>query len=466
MSNFLNLNLGNNEERQGRKSRLIFNESDIFPILTEKELLGSVARKKWLNDIKISSLAPPEHYEILYDNLIKNFVEMVQILPVNNEARLYSLLDEGLLRGVYVLDLQCAANTKSDVNPLMQYVLFSAALLFDIGFVLENRMVIISSKEGDFVREWYPHFGAMLPQDGYYRIRRGNGMPTWLCRKMAVVLAKQLMPEVGFDWIAKDSYALNVWLSLLNADKEGGGELSLFFNRAEELLDEFKTTQDFFIPLDLEIIDAKDTQLGDDFLKWLQEGIVNGTISTNKIDSNIQNLEEGVLVNMNSLLDTFVAERKVSKERLYESVSRLGIVSSEVRYRYMVNPESLIFKNRAAVAMKASSLFSNTAQVGKQESLPATGSNDKFQEAKQAFFTSGARTESYKNISSEGRSMALIDAGIVTGAAAKILLGQVELAANNAYVQPVEPKNADEDIASKFPPINPISKPVPYSQNI
>jgi len=70
------------------------------------------------------------------------------------------------------------------------------------------------------------------------------------------------------------------------------------------------------------------------------------------------------------------------------------------------------------------------------------------------------------NFRKQNKHLALIDAGIVTGAAAKILLGQVELAANNAYVQPVEPKNADEDIASKFPPINPISKPVPYSQNI
>ncbi len=79
----------------------------------------------------------------------------------------------------------------------------------------------------------------------------GNGTPSWLARRSAPLLARQIMPKVGFNWIASDFYALNTWLMLLNNEQEGIEALKLYFERANRMLDEFKLHDDFFLmPID------------------------------------------------------------------------------------------------------------------------------------------------------------------------------------------------------------------------
>ena len=77
------------------------------------------------------------------------------------------LADEGLLRGMHAVQLQ-RADAGDKAQHLIMYVLFSATL-FDVGHVLENRTIIISGKQGDFIRDWHPCEGAIQTKDGYYK---------------------------------------------------------------------------------------------------------------------------------------------------------------------------------------------------------------------------------------------------------------------------------------------------------
>ncbi len=47
-------------------------------------------------------------------------------------------MDEGLLRALFVLQAQNVEKAEQ-IDPLITYVLFSSALLFDSGFATENR---------------------------------------------------------------------------------------------------------------------------------------------------------------------------------------------------------------------------------------------------------------------------------------------------------------------------------------
>jgi hypothetical protein len=270
-----------------------FSERNIFPIVTPEQLLTSLQREKILNDIKNIINVPPEVFESLYKELIYNFVKFVQILPVNNEAKLGSLMDEGLFRAFFALQTQKQETVTEEPSPLMVYVIFSAALLFDIGFVIHNRTVNIVDKQGTFINNWQPHLGAMQKGSNYYKIRRGGGMQPWLCRRVATLFARQVMPEIGFNWIAGDPVAFNIWLTLLGNEREGIESLKLYIDRASELLEEIKLKQELFIITDIDIHEAKEVLLGEEFLEWLEQGIAAGTISVNKPNSNVHVIQDG-----------------------------------------------------------------------------------------------------------------------------------------------------------------------------
>lgn len=357
-SNFLNINEGQIFSHQQQT----FSEKNIFPILPASSLLASSKRKKILSDIKFLAELPEEHYQALYQQLIDNFAATVQVLPTNNEARLFSLLDEGLLRGLYILQIQQSGNSKTKPEAIINYALFSAALLFDIGYTIENRMVIISDEQGGFIREWFPYQGALNSNsnDQYYKIRRSGGIPPWVCRRIAVMLARQIMPTIGFEWISSDAFVFNSWLTLLLDDKEGAGALGLLFTHVEDKLKDFRETQAFFDLLDLsdiEIMEPKETALGEEFIEWIKKGIESGSISVNKPDSNIQVLTEGTVIRVEALIKSFGNAVTSDMDRVYRHLEALGLVRGALRVLYNNKQKGESF-NQSSSTNLSTSLFS------------------------------------------------------------------------------------------------------------
>ena len=438
------------EEGSNRKTGLSFSEYSIFPILTSRDLLASNQRKKWLLDIRTLVEAPDQHFVALYQNLIEDFAAMVQVLPTNNEARLYSLLDEALLRCIFVLQLQRTEKSEVKFTPLMTYVLATAALLFDIGYVMDNRMVLISDKEGAMTSEWFPHQGPMQLEQGFYKIRRGGGWPSWVCRRMSVPLARQIMPSLGFDWIAKDPYALNTWLSLLTDDKEGAGAMSLFFKRAAEMLEEFKSTPEFFVPIDIEALNPEGTKVGEDFLAWLKKGLKDGSISVNKEESNVQVVKSGAVLNLDALMKKFsssnAAAAKAGADALRRQLAALGAIrgGGEVKYRYgEPKADAFHFVKPKEAASVASSLFGPQKESKPDQNIGKIITDFAAHETGRLFVESAASSTT----AARGGKMGIM----LNELARNIVLGQM-VAAENAKVQIVEtPRVAQENLANKFP---------------
>lgn len=344
-----------------------FNERSLYPVVGAKRLLAAIMRQRFLREIKETVSLPEEYFTALYQALINAFASSVQILPVNNEARLYSLLDEGLVRANYALQYY-KKDQKGEVDPLLSYVIFTAALLFDVGCIIENRTVIISKQDSTFLRVWDPYHEPAMPEGAYYKIRHGGGTLPWSSRRSAVTLACKLLPKVGFEWIYKNPHVFNIWIALLVDDKEGAGGLRHYFDRAREALDGLKTAEEFFKgDIDIEEIkEVKETQHAEDFLEWLKKEIEDNKIVADAAYAEIFHLEGDKLFLTKELFDRYTASvgGAISSERLVDEFSKLGFASGDVVGYFYGQKRAAAQQGAAATAPQGHVLFSGRTMFG------------------------------------------------------------------------------------------------------
>ena len=334
-----------------------FSEKSLYPVVAANRLLSSIGRRKVVGEIKKATAVPEEYYESLYKKLIHNFVDFVQILPINNEAKLASLLDEGLMRGLYALQIQ-QKEGKIDIDPVMAYVIFSASLLFDIGCVIENRTIVISEEDGTFIRFWDPYHEGAMRVGAYYKIRRGGGVTPWSSRRSVITLACKLMPSIGFDWIYKNPHAFNIWLALLVDDKDGAGSLRLYFDRARELLEELKATSEFFVPVDIEEIEPEETKNAEDFIAWLKEMLEKGEITANAVNGQVFDIEGDKLFFTNELFKRYAASKnnQVGWRQVLDEFEKLGFTNGKEE-SYFYAQQRAADSHSKGHAFSGSSLF-------------------------------------------------------------------------------------------------------------
>lgn len=286
-----------------QKKSITFSEKQLFPVASAEVLLSTAQNQGLISDIKERVAMPEQHFRVLYQGLINDFAEFVQILPVANRGILGGILQEGLRRALFALEVP--EKGKPRMHPLWTYVLFSAALLFDVARVVEDRMVVISDQRGAFLKKWQPLEGSMLDLGDYYKIRRGGGMQPWLCRRMTPLLAYKLMPEAGFKWIASKPQALNVWMYLLSDEAASAGGYGRKLNKALQLLSEFRLSLDYFINIPVEPTVPVETALGEEFAEWLKNGIEDGTIALNEADANVFMVDEGLFLEAPAIFEEF-----------------------------------------------------------------------------------------------------------------------------------------------------------------
>lgn len=305
-----------------------FKERLLFPIVQPTLLLASSKRQKLIGQIRQLAIAPTELFDPLYQELINNFVKFVQVIPTNTFTRLGSLMDDGLFRATFALENLRQDQSSKEIDPLMAYVLFCAALLFDVGYVTENRVVAISNRSGEFIKLWHPHLGSMIPGDGYYKIRRGGGMPPWLSRRVSTLYARQIIPPAAFNWIAKNPFALNTWIALMHDEKVEADGLKLHLDRASSMLDAIKLKDDYAIEIDIKGEDPSETADGENFVEWLQRSLGDNSVSVNSVESYLHVVNDGFFMEIPGVLKDFCkqASNNPSWSIVLEQFVKLGFV--------------------------------------------------------------------------------------------------------------------------------------------
>lgn len=212
----------------------------IFPILTASELLSNERRQQLLKALPGLVQLPVKDFQANYTTLIHHFAEFVQSLPQTKDSYFsYSggLLDHGLERAIRALTLSRSiiANQTGDPKELshkqalLRYAVFSAALLFDVGFVTTKFGVDICDSVGDISMRWQPYQRAMVGMGTHYKFDYEKQNWDFLRGLVTPLVARQLMQIngektlYGFNWLSSDNEILETWLAML---KEESRQLS------------------------------------------------------------------------------------------------------------------------------------------------------------------------------------------------------------------------------------------------
>jgi len=295
-------------DNKSKSQDLAYSEKSLFSIIPANRLLSSIQYAKLLNDIEKQVNISQKLYHSLYKDLIDNFVEFVQILPIDNHGKLGGLLSDGLQRAYYVLQKQ---DGDDELDSVWKYALFSAALLFNVAKVNKNRSVIISDKDGCFIRKWLPYEGAMANDAKYYKIRHGGGVSAALGRRMTPLIASNLMPDSGFKLIAEKQQILTAWLAILNDEYWDRSKYEPVLNKAYERLKNFTLQKEFFVPVAVDVTSSEKIALGEEFIEWFKESLQKGDFIVNKTDSKVHSITQGLLLEIPGVFQDFCNHNKL-----------------------------------------------------------------------------------------------------------------------------------------------------------
>lgn len=263
----------------------------LLPIMAANELLQSRQHQNTFRKFKDIVGISQEHFEALYEKLVWNFSEFVQVLPLQIQGPLYGILNQGLLRASKALQNYLQSGYEPDA--LYNYAIYSAALLLDVSRVVMQYKIIIADAEGIYLDEWRPFEGSLVGKGQFYKIYSTASVYQRLQQSLTILLAKQLMPDMGLHWIAGNPQVFADWLDALIGDERQGGRVALELAkvRREDFLLDANLPQVF-----VEMNEPIATQHGESFLTWLKNGLANNEIKVNTTDASVHVVNEGILV--------------------------------------------------------------------------------------------------------------------------------------------------------------------------
>ena len=322
----------------------------IVKVLKANALFDTPLRQKQLKEIHTRVSIPEKYYKALYLPVLNNVAEYFQSLPDTIVPYLKNggLLTHALERGVYLLRLR----EKHPINldhtpkhridsetPLLTYVMFTATLLRDMGIVATNYPVQLVNEQGEFIKDWDAYVGNMVQQHGeYYRFREAQSKALQFSRQATPMLAREMLPKEGFQWISSDERALKTWIALLCDNESSGGGVSLLLRLVEEELQKAHSTGEHHInevTLDsdlqkLSVVaykEAPHVEVGELFATWLKEGIANGSITVNQTDSHVHTSEDGLVLIYPEIFQDFCVSYPRFKDWavVYKQFNHLGL---------------------------------------------------------------------------------------------------------------------------------------------
>jgi hypothetical protein len=288
----------------------------IQPVRTAAQLLDSPERIELTQEIQDLSGANAKDYALFYGSLINRFAEFVQLLA-SYEHPAFTFLDHHLrlaktvlkMREQYLLVGETLHPIITKQEALWHYVLFSSALLSKVGLLFTHYQVSICNEQGQHQAAWNPFAGPISEQGSYYKLQDVQTQDTVFTKSINQLIARQIMPEEGFAWIASDKDALLLWLGIVEGEQGGGVSLQflalsekqlydlkrienilekIFLDeKLEALLLEQKITEQELLAL-LPLLHGEektDNELSVIFYDWLNTQIKTGVFKTNQADS-------------------------------------------------------------------------------------------------------------------------------------------------------------------------------------
>ena len=171
------------------------------------------------------------------------FARYVQLLPASeshHHACAGGLLDHTLevliealkQRRAYMLPPGAKPEEVRRKEDLWTYAATVSALLHDVGKAAALQRVVLMDASAQERGDWDPYAGAM-PDRAFYRIEflRDRSYP--LHTRVAPLLARYVVPDLGMTWLASDRQVLSCWLAAISGDHETAGVLGQLVQTAD-----------------------------------------------------------------------------------------------------------------------------------------------------------------------------------------------------------------------------------------
>ncbi len=272
----------------------IYKVGMILPVLSAEELIGSKRYRFILEEIAKVSLLPTDYFTALYKTLIDDFAEFVQLIPRQDQGMLGGLLNEALVRASVAMQRYTKEAGQPSLDALHCYALFSACLFIDISKAVTNQRVVLTNTDGEYVTQWRSFVGSMCGVADGYKLYSTSSAYHRLDAALTPLLARQIMPESGFLWLASHWRVFADWLEALQGGGAKGGRLALLIVRILQE-DLYEYLANIILP-EIEPIEPVEEDFADDFYEWLVDAIEEGAIDFNDKDSLVHVVEEGVFV--------------------------------------------------------------------------------------------------------------------------------------------------------------------------
>jgi hypothetical protein len=246
---------------------------------------------------------PDEDFELLYQGFLNRFAEMVQLVPVKPSARLGTLLNQGLLRGINVLHY--LVENHKDADSLECYALFTGAVLYDVAITLTKQRIFVTEKAGTHISDWVFSRGNLREQAAqWYKIFPYKASFNRLRDPITVLLAQQILPLEGYEWITSHWSVFVDWLDLLCQASDMHGK------RFDKILDIIRMQDDeeLFLErlpeVEVELQEPEDTVVADEFFQWLDREIEEEKLKVGEVDPDLYVFEDGIFLD-SRVIDRF-----------------------------------------------------------------------------------------------------------------------------------------------------------------
>ncbi|MEC8064417.1 MAG: hypothetical protein VX112_06205 [Pseudomonadota bacterium] len=331
-------------------------EARVTPVHSGHKLLSIGSYQKVIREISDITRLDVAHEKTCYLDLIEQFAEFVQLLPQPLIGQTETMLERSVKRS-YIMLREFAKHQKErhgaeylvqDVGARLLYAVFSAALLFEIGNICIDRRVILCDAQGRYRAQWQYFDKPMLHYGQYFKIRYGKGMAKKLIPEVTYILAKQIMPSLGFAWISEDPIILYQWFTALNERDEFFGaykiELDIDLCIKEDPLELDDIPSEAFVP--------EETLAAEKYWEWLKEKIKDRNY-VSRSGSGIQIVDGDVLLDHDQLITEFgrVFSRFRDAVVIGAQFNHLGLCQLDGQdYRYFQYYTSSGYKGKAGMA--------------------------------------------------------------------------------------------------------------------
>jgi integrating conjugative element relaxase (TIGR03760 family) len=309
-------------------------------------ILSEPHREDLLTKIKEYCSFEESKFQALCDSLFTNLTNHCQLLPETLNTFYSSTggyLDHALNRTEAALDLfkNFILQTEEKITEEQKiwiYVLFSASMLQGIGKLHLDYEVSLYDAHGKNIKIWNSLLENLVSSGKFYSYTLKQHEEDDLRCRINLLLARMLMPVSGFNWIASNPEALEVWLALINEDYQSAGTLGLILIRADaiaiqrdfqELFEQNQGRNDILDRLST-FAENHDPRLGKDkligvtLIQWVADSLDKGLLMINKAPLL---MVPGGLLMLPDLYKLFIREHPEFKnaQALQKGVLSLGL---------------------------------------------------------------------------------------------------------------------------------------------